>query len=53
MYTIFKMQKYKKVVNLQKIGGNFLANSQLFNTFAMKIYFIKTIEYGCTVDKRL
>ena len=38
MYTIFKMQKYKKVVNLQKIGVFFLANSQLFNTFAMKIY---------------
>jgi len=33
------MQKYKKVANLQKIGGNFLYYSQLFNTFAMEIYF--------------
>ena len=42
MYTLIKLQKYKKVINLQKIGYFFLANSQLFNTFAMKIYFIKT-----------
>lgn len=38
MFTIIKLQKYKKVINLQKMDGIFLANSQLFNTFAMKIY---------------
>ena len=41
MYTLIKLQKYKKTGNLQKIGWKFLAYSQLFNTFAMKIYFIK------------
>ena len=41
MYSISRLQKKKKTGNLQKIGWNFLAYSHFFNTFAMKIYFIK------------